>query len=57
MGNKNLGSKVIREVRQRRHRKPLFGQIGDEISKNRKKMYTGLQRGMKLSLATNLVLN
>jgi hypothetical protein len=37
MGNKNLGSKVIREVRQRRHRKTLFGQIGDEISKNRKK--------------------
>jgi hypothetical protein len=36
---------------------PLFGHIGDEISKNRKKMYTWLQRGMKLSLAANSMLN
>jgi hypothetical protein len=43
---------------QRRHWNPLFGHIGDEISKNRgKKKYTGLQRGMKLSLVANLVLN
>jgi hypothetical protein len=27
-------NKVIRKVRKRRHWKPLFGQIGDEISKN-----------------------
>jgi hypothetical protein len=27
---------------------PLFGHIGDEISENRKKGYTGLQGGMKL---------
>jgi hypothetical protein len=27
--------KVIRKVRKRRHQKPLFGHIGDEISKNR----------------------
>ncbi len=40
-------NKVIRKVRKRR----------DEISKNRKKKYTGLQGGMKLSLAANLVLN
>jgi hypothetical protein len=41
-----------------RHQNPLFGHIGDEISKNRgEKKYTGLQEGMKLSLATNLVLN
>ncbi len=36
-GNKNLHIKVIRKVRKRRHRNPLFGHIGDEISKNRKK--------------------
>ncbi len=36
---------------------PLFGHIGHEISKNRKRKYTGLQRGMKLSLAANLMLN
>jgi hypothetical protein len=29
-------NKVIRKVRKRRHWKPLFGQIGDEISKNTK---------------------
>jgi hypothetical protein len=29
----------------------------DEISKNRGKKYTGLERGMKLSLAAKLVLN
>jgi hypothetical protein len=51
-------NKVIRIVRKRRHRNPLFGHIGDEISKNRqKKGYTGLQGGMELSLAANLVLN
>jgi hypothetical protein len=51
-------NKVIRKVRKRRHWNPLFGHIGDEISKNRKKKkYTGLQGGMKLSLAENLMLN
>jgi hypothetical protein len=30
-------NKVIRKVRKWRHRNPLFGHIGDEISKNRKK--------------------
>jgi hypothetical protein len=35
----------------------MFGHIGDEISKNRGKKYIGLQWGMKLSFATNLVLN
>jgi hypothetical protein len=48
-------NKVIRKVRQRRRRNPLFGHIGDEISKNRGKKV--LQRGMKLGLAANLVLN
>jgi hypothetical protein len=28
-------NKVIRKVRQRQHRNPLFGHIGDEISKTR----------------------
>jgi hypothetical protein len=37
---------------------PRFGHIGDEVSQNReKKKYTGLQRGMKLSLAATLVVN
>jgi hypothetical protein len=50
----------MHKVRQRRHRNPLFGSHrGDEISKNRRQKYTGLQgRGMKLSLAAkNWVLN
>ncbi len=51
-------NKVTRKVRKRRHRNPLFGHIGDEISENRKKKGTmELQGGMKLSLAANLVLN
>jgi hypothetical protein len=33
---------------------PLFGHIGDEISKNREKKNTGLQGSMKLSLTPNL---
>ncbi len=41
-------NKVFRKVRQRRHRNPVFGHIGGEISKNRNKKYTNLQRGMKL---------
>jgi hypothetical protein len=49
--------KMIRAVRKRRHRNPLFGHIGDEISKNREKKYTGLQGGIKRSFAANLVLN
>jgi hypothetical protein len=49
--------KVIHKVRQRRHRNPLFRHIRDEISKNGEKKYTELQRGTKLSLAANLVLN
>ncbi len=32
--------KVIRKVRKRRHRIPLFGHIVDEISKNREKKGT-----------------
>ncbi len=36
---------------------PPVGHIVDEISKNRGKEYTELQRGMKLNLAANLVLN
>jgi hypothetical protein len=35
-------NKVIRDVRKRRHRNPLFGHIGDGISKNGKKKVTGL---------------
>jgi hypothetical protein len=53
-GNKDLHIKVICKVRKRRHRNPLFGHIGHEISKNRS---TGLEWGMKLSLAANLVRN
>jgi hypothetical protein len=34
---KNPGNKVIRKLRKRRPRNPLFGHMGDEISKNRKK--------------------
>ncbi len=49
-------NKVIRKIAKRRHRTPLWS-YRDEISKNRGKKYTGLQRGMKLSLAANLVLN
>jgi hypothetical protein len=50
--------KVIRNVRKKRHRNPLFGRIGDEIFKNRgKKSAQGFNGGMKLSLAANLVLN
>jgi hypothetical protein len=50
-------NKFICKVRKRRHWNPLFGHIGDEISENRKKKGTlELQRGMKLSLAANLVL-
>jgi hypothetical protein len=55
---------LVHSGRKRWHRNPhlvqnpLFGHIGDdEISKNRKNKYTGLQRGMKLSLTANLVLN
>jgi len=41
-----------------RHQNPLFGHIRDEISKNRgEKKNTGLQEGMKLSLAANLGMN
>jgi hypothetical protein len=47
----------MRKVRKRQHQNPMFGHIGDEISKNRKKKYTGLQWGMKVNLAANLVLN
>jgi hypothetical protein len=47
--------KVIRKVRKRRHRNPCLGRhIGDEISKNRKNKYTGLQRGIKLSAKLSL---
>jgi hypothetical protein len=46
--------KVIRKVRKRWHRNPLFGM---RFQKKEEKEYTGLQRGMKLSLAANLVLN
>jgi hypothetical protein len=56
---KSLIKKVIHKVRQRWYWNPLFGHIGHEISKNgrKKKRYTRLQLGMKLSLAANLVLN
>jgi hypothetical protein len=47
----------ICKVRKRRHWNPLFGHMGDEISQNREKEYTGLQGVMKLSLAANLMLN
>ncbi len=47
----------ICKVRKRRHWNPLFGHMGDEISQNREKEYTGLQGGMKLSLAANWMLN
>jgi hypothetical protein len=49
-------NKVIGKVRKTQHCNPLFGHIGDEISKNREKEYTGLERRMKLSLAAKLVL-
>jgi hypothetical protein len=32
-----LDNKVIRKVKKRQHRNPLFGHIRDEISKNKKK--------------------
>jgi hypothetical protein len=45
--------KVIHKVRKRRHRNPLclVTCLGDEISKNSEKKYTGLQLGMKLRFA------
>jgi hypothetical protein len=55
--NSLYDKKVIRKVRKRRHWNPCLGHIGDEISKKREKKYTGLQWGMKLSLAANWVLN
>jgi hypothetical protein len=36
---------------------PLFGHIGNAISKNRKNKYTSLQECMILSLTSDLVLN
>jgi hypothetical protein len=33
---KNPGNQVIPKLRKRRHRNPLFGHMGDEISKKRK---------------------
>jgi hypothetical protein len=47
----------ICKVRKRRHWNPLFGHIGDEISKNSEKKVHWASRGMKLSLAANWVLN
>jgi len=44
-------------MKKRWHQNPLFGHIGDEISKNKKKRYTRLQQDMKFSLMANLVLN
>jgi hypothetical protein len=38
---KNPGNKVTRQLRKRRDRNPLFGHMGDEISKNRKKNILG----------------
>jgi hypothetical protein len=34
---KQRNNKVICKVRKRRHHNPLFGHIGDEVCKNRKK--------------------
>jgi hypothetical protein len=51
-------NEFIRKVRKRRHWNPLFGHIGDEISKNReKKEVYWASRRMKLSLVANLMLN
>jgi hypothetical protein len=36
-------NKVIYKVRKRQHQNPLFGHIGDEIFKTRKKRYIGIQ--------------
>jgi hypothetical protein len=35
----------------------MFSDIGDEISKNRGKKYSGSQWGVKLNLTANLMLN
>jgi hypothetical protein len=49
---KILANKVTRKVRQTRRWNPLFGHIGDDISKNSKKKYTGLQRGIKIQFSS-----
>jgi hypothetical protein len=44
---KILASKVSRKVSQRRFWNAMFGHIGDDVSKNRKKKYAGLHRGIQ----------
>jgi hypothetical protein len=48
--------KIIHKV-QKKTLKPPIWSIMDEISKNKEKMYIGLQWGVKFNLAPNLVLN
>jgi hypothetical protein len=48
--------KFIHKV-QKKTLKPPIWSIMDEISKNKEKMYIGLQWGVKFNLAPNLVLN
>jgi hypothetical protein len=50
-------NKIICKIKKRQHQNPLFDHIGNEISKNREKMYIRVQLAMKLSLGRNLVLN
>jgi hypothetical protein len=48
-------NKVIRKVKKRRHWNPLFGHIGDEISKNRKKkVHWASSRGHETQLSTKI---
>jgi hypothetical protein len=49
-----LESKNLQKTKKKKKKKK---KKADEISKNRGKKYTGLERGMKLSLAAKLVLN
>jgi len=49
---KILANNVIRKVRQRRHWNPLFGHIGDEISKNREKKVHWASTGYEIQFSS-----
>jgi hypothetical protein len=49
---KMLANKVIRKVRQRRHWNPLFGRIGDEISKNKEKKVHWASTGHEIQFSS-----
>jgi len=50
-------NEVICEIRKRQQRNPMFGHIGDGISKNKEKKYIEFQQGLKFNLIANLLLN